>query len=364
MKRICSVSLVCALAVVGPVGCGGEADQDSSCELERPDTGDAFENLSDYCFFDGDPASHQPNDGVVAYDITAELYSDQSRKQRFIVLPDGESIGFDAEERWEWPDDTIIVKTFYYPHDERDLEAGRQILETRLLIKRDGQWEAESYIWNDDQSDARHDNLGQRVDVEFIDEDGDHVEIDYRIPNKNQCTTCHNQDGDMVPLGPRTRQLTEPYQRDDSRPAQLVDFADRDMFDESIPPLDELPSMTDPHDEDADTEDRARAYLDANCAHCHGAEGRAGSSNLHLNYDEDSERKLGVCKTPVAAGSAAGNRSHDIVPGKPDESIFIYRMESSDPEVKMPELPITTVDEAGVQLVRDWIAGMEPVGCD
>ena len=353
-----------ALSLLLFAACGDEEEQqEPECELTFDD-GQAFDTLSEYCFFQGALADHEPTDGVVPYDVTSELYSDHSWKRRFIALPEGEQIGFHPTDIWDWPDGAVLIKTFYYPHDVRSPEAGEQILETRLLVKRDGDWEPEVYVWDDDQQEAHRFNIGDRVAVSFIDDQGDEVDIDYRIPERAMCADCHVQDGDTVPLGPRTRQLLTPYQRDESLPPQVEFLADQGMFDASIPDISELEGMPDPHDEDEPLEDRARSYLDANCAHCHSPGGRASTSNLHLEYTETNERRLGLCKTPVAAGPAAGGRNYDIVPGEPDESIMVYRMESTDPEIKMPELPITTVDEFGVDLVRQWITAMEPADCN
>ena len=47
---------------------------------------------------------------------------------------------------------------------------------------------------------------------------------------------------------------------------------------------------------------------------------------------------MGVCKPPVAAGGGAGDRLYSIVPGKPAESILVYRMQSAKPDEMMPEL--------------------------
>jgi hypothetical protein len=38
-------------------------------------------------------------------------------------------------------------------------------------------------------------------------------------------------------------------------------------------------------------------------------------------------------------------------------------MASTDPEIKMPELPNLRSDAAGVALIAEWIAGMSPAGC-
>lgn len=357
-----------AFSVLLCAACGGEeppVEEEPPCEVQLADEdGQPFETLSEYCFFRGSPSDHEPSDGVFAYDVTAELYSDRSKKRRFIVLPEGQTIGFDAEDRWSWPVGTILVKTFYYPLDETDPDTEEQVLETRLLIHDEEGWDSQIYIWDEEQKDAHRNNVGTRVDVTFTDADGELVEIDYRIPNRNQCSSCHGQDGEVIPIGPRTRQMTLPYQGAEGEPSQLEVMDTLDMFDQPLPDVTTLPAVVDPRDEEASTEARARAYLDANCAHCHNPEGRASSSGLFYDIDITHPTELGICKTPVAAGSGSGGHSYDIVPGHPEDSIVIYRMESTDPSIKMPELPITTVHEFGVDLVSQWIAEMEPPGCD
>ena len=104
--------------------------------------------------------------------------------------------------------------------------------------------------------------------------------------------------------------------------------------------------------------DRARAYLEINCAHCHSADGPAKTSGLMLDYHETNPAALGVGKAPVAAGRGSGGRFYGIVPGKPDASIMVYRMEATDPELMMPEMGRKQTHEEGVALVREWIAGM------
>ena len=80
-------------------------------------------------------------------------------------------------------------------------------------------------------------------------------------------------------------------------------------------------------------ENRAKAYLDANCAHCHSAQGSAKNSGLYLNYHQKDRRKRGILKPPIAAGKGSGDFKYDIVPGHPEESIFIYRVGSNDPAI-------------------------------
>ena len=112
----------------------------------------------------------------------------------------------------------------------------------------------------------------------------------------------------------------------------------------------------------ASLEERSRAYLDSNCAHCHNAAGAADTSGLHLNIDAPLDQYFGICKSPVAVGRGSGDRPYDIYPGQPDDSILIYRMQHTDPAIAMPELGRSTVHTEGVALLSDWIASL-PGSC-
>ncbi|MBL0967083.1 MAG: hypothetical protein IBJ05_09720, partial [Blastomonas sp.] len=104
---------------------------------------------------------------------------------------------------------------------------------------------------------------------------------------------------------------------------------------------------------------RARAYLMVNCAHCHNPKGSASNSGLFLNYGAAADRTTtGVYKRPVAAGRGSGGREFAILPGQPDQSIMIHRMASTEPGVAMPEVGRSMVHEEGVALIRAWISSL------
>jgi uncharacterized repeat protein (TIGR03806 family) len=355
-----------ALIAAVAFGCGpteqnannGE-QQPPPCELNLPADGEPYDRLSEYCFFRGDPEAHETSEGVVAYNVSTKLYADESDKYRFIALPDGETIAYDDEQMWEFPDGAILIKTFYYPVDERDRSLGDKLIETRLLMKQDGEWNSQIYVWNPEQTDATRDMLGSTIDIDWIDENGETRQQKYSIPSWTACKNCHGQNDVLMPLGPRTRQLNKMNNYHGKQANQLVHMEKLGFLDTDIGDPSELPALIDPKDESHPLDKRARTYLEGNCAHCHRPEGSAANTGLYLNIEEENRRALGVCKSPISAGTGAGGRAFDIYPGKPEESIMVYRMESTDAEIKMPELPTRTVDEFGVDIVTQWILEME-----
>ncbi len=314
-------------------------------------TDGAPERLSEWGLF-ADGLSQTPADGVLPYTVVSPLFSDYAAKHRFIRVPEGTTAGFTADGAWDFPEGTVLVKTFAFLADRRDPDAGERIIETRLLVLEEGRWNPYVYLWDGD--DAFLNQVGARVDVDWIHDDGAPRSLTYRVPNAAQCANCHGGLGDVLPLGPRTLQMDHS--------GQLEELAAAGLFAEALPA--ERDALVDPEDLAATLDERARAYLHANCGHCHRDQGSAGQSGLWLTADVTEALQLGVCKRPVAAGSAAGGRTFDIVPGAPDESVMVYRMESDEAGIKMPELPSQLVHPEGVALIREWIAAMEPAGCD
>jgi hypothetical protein len=108
----------------------------------------------------------------------------------------------------------------------------------------------------------------------------------------------------------------------------------------------------------ASLDDRALAYLNMQCGHCHNPEGAADTSGLILDSSQSLAINRGVCKPPVAAGGGAGDLRYAIVPGQPEESILLYRMRSDKPDEMMPELGRSLIHSEGVDLISRWIEEM------
>jgi uncharacterized repeat protein (TIGR03806 family) len=316
------------------------------------------EKLSEYGFFEGDMNIQKPVKGVMPYALNAPLFSDYAHKLRFVKLPDTQAVIYNADSVFQFPKGTAIIKTFYYKNDERNDKKGRRIIETRVLLHEENGWVSLPYIWNDAQTDAMLEVTGSTTKVAWRDAQGVKKEIDYTVPNMNQCKGCHEKNGVMTPIGPSARQLNGDFKYENGIENQLNRWKNAQIL-RGLEDVKNAPKIADYEDATASLDARARAYLDINCAHCHNKTGPAQTSGLFLDWHTTDSTAYGFYKTPVAAGRGSGNLNYDIVPSKPQESILVYRMESKDPGVMMPELGRSTQHTEGVKLIKEWIKSMK-----
>lgn len=315
-------------------------------------------SLSEYNFFKEPIAKHIPNENVLPYSLPTPLFSDYSYKARFIVLPDNKKANYIDENNIEFPLGTTIIKTFYYPQDFKYPENNWTLIETRLLINTPEGWIGYPYIWNTEQTDAYLEIAGGRKDVSWTNSKGRSHSINYKIPNFNMCKDCHVKNNIVQPIGPKPRNLNTVNTYDNTSQNQLEKMIAHNMI-ENVPDLDSIVSTAEWDNDEFSLNDRAMAYLDINCAHCHNHQGPASTSGLFLDYHETDRKKLGIYKSPIAAGRGSGGLLFNIVPGKPDESIFIFRMESTDPGILMPESGRQIVHQEGVELIKEWIKSIK-----
>lgn len=334
-----------------------ELAQTQEIETEEADGLYPYKWLSTYAFFEGDISNLNPARDLIFYKPSSSLFTDYAHKTRFIQFPEGGKTEL-VNGEFDFPEGTILIKNFYYPLDFQKPDGERRIIETRLLILEESGWEAYPYIWNEEQTNAQLKVIGGQKEVHFKDLEGKDQVVDYLIPNRNQCKTCHNKNEEMAPIGVQVKHLNNDLDFQSQHGNQLEFWSQAGKL-EGFEGKEHYPSLINYENESLPLDERAMAYLDINCSHCHRAEGPASTSGLFLTYNEKEPMKLGINKTPVAAGIGAGSHKFDVVPGKPEESIVIHRMNSTDVGVAMPELGRTTIHKEGVALIREWIKSLE-----
>ena len=310
--------------------------------------------LSEYGFF-LNTKDQTTVPGVLPYELITSLFSDYADKHRFVYVPKGKIAAYQKNSVFSFPVGSVLIKTFSYePINNQRSE--RHLIETRLLIRKDSGWDALTYVWDEEGQEASLALAGKTVKANYISNDGRQLDIRYRVPNKNQCKECHLENESIVPIGPKPRNLNRDYNYLEGTMNQLEKWMSV-KFIESYP--EKINSVVDFMDSSEPINDRARAYLDINCGHCHAPEGSASNSGLYLDLLETREKQLGVFKGPVATGRGSGGLDYSIVPGHPDESILLYRMISDAPDIMMPESGRSVMHKEAVDIIYQWIEEME-----
>ncbi|AMV40264.1 PQQ-dependent sugar dehydrogenase [Planctomyces sp. SH-PL62] len=312
--------------------------------------------LSETGLFASTPA-RTPAPGAVPYDVNSPLWSDGALKERFLVVPGLEKIEYAETNGWTFPDRTVLVKTFLYDlsGDGRDIPAP---VETRLLVKEQGEWVGYTYAWNDERTDAAlvdKSGLDRTFDV-VAGNGGKRAQV-WRYPSRAECMVCHSRASNFV-LGPSTPQMNREYDHG-SGPEDQIDRLQRLGYFANDPPARaERARLADPRDPAAPLDARARAYLHANCASCH-VEAGGGNAAIDLSAGAPPHR-LGIDMTPRQDALATPG-AKILAPGDPDGSTLLSRMAFRG-SGQMPPLATDQVDEDAVAMLREWIARLPGSG--
>ncbi|PHR92805.1 MAG: hypothetical protein COA69_05610 [Robiginitomaculum sp.] len=329
------------------------------------------------------------NENVLPFDLNSPLFTDYAHKLRTVWMPEGVSANYTQNDALDFPVGTIISKTFYYPRLEGDTRdslavvrtddygrdykntgldlagldlANVRLMETRIIAHREEGWIALPYVWNEAQTEAVLKRAGDLKNLNLVNAaDGVHTPFPYIIPNSNQCAGCHGTNSntrEIKPIGPKARHLNKNYAYADGIQNQLAKFTKAGYLT-GLPPMGEVAKTANWQDMTLSLQERARGYLDINCAHCHSTVGPADTSGLHLEPSTKYGSYLGVCKVSVSAGAGTGGFLYDIDPGHADTSIIPFRMNSIDPGIMMPELGRSTIHAEGVALINAWITQLD-----
>lgn len=291
---------------------------------------------------------------LLPYDLVQPFWSDGAIKTRFVAMPDAK-VAFSPTGEWRFPPGTVFVKTFELPTDAANQNLKRR-LETRLLVvDRNGGVYGVTYKWRADLSDAELvAPEGLHEDITIRDSNGSHAQSWY-YPSRSDCLVCHNSHTNGV-LGPKTRQMNRDlHYADGSTENQLRRWNRLGLFDTTLDEKDiaSFPTLAHSDDTSRSIEDRARSWLDANCAHCHRPGGTV--ANFDARYETPlAEQQL--IDGPVLIDENI-DRARVISPHDPWRSVALLRVETNS-DIRMPPLARNTVDTQGAKLLRDWIASL------
>lgn len=305
-------------------------------------------------------AEQAPAPGVVPYSITASPWADHATGQRFVAVPDQLSINT-AGAKWEFPKNSVLVKTLSLDMYEGD-QSSRRKVETQILHYDGIEWMPYTYQWNDEQTDATLVGAAgaeQTFEVDDSNAPGGKRVQNWRFAGRAECQRCHNKWSGPA-LAFNRLQLDKTH--GDLAGSQLDAFAQMQLFDK---PVDmkklaankDFGPLADPYDANNNVEVRARSYLQVNCAHCHRM--HAGGAVLsHMHFDLPLEKTNMIGARP-SQGTFGIHDARVIAPGDPLRSVLLFRMAKLGGG-RMPHIGSAEVDRAAVGLMFDWIQQMSP----
>ena len=306
----------------------------------------------------------QTNDGIIPYAPGAKLWSDGTLKERYIALPDLDTMGYREDAGWDFPENSAVIKNFVMPLDERDPGGPSVRLETRLLFRKDSQWHGFSYEWNDEQTDANLLWTSKTKTVSITDGNGEPVSFEYLYPSRSQCVQCHTNAANGA-LGLNTAQMNVDFEYPASGIAdnQLRTYDHISLFSQPLPDIpDNLPRMPDYLDPSAALHDRARAYLAANCSMCHRP-GAPAPTALDLRWGIAEEQMNAIDVSP-GNGDLGIEDAKIVSTTSVDQSVLLHRIGLRDKLYQMPPLGTSRVDTDGYSLLSDWVLGFQGPGVE
>ena len=285
------------------------------------------------------PASPtQAASGLIPYAPNAPFYSDDAVKNRWLALPDGQRIVVNAENDFEFPSGSVLMKNF---------SLGTTLVETRLFMRHnDGNWAGYTYEWNASGTDATRVVGGKTVQV---------AGQTWEFPSEEQCLQCHSAASGRS-LGLEIGQLNGDFGYPTGRTAnQLITLNGIDTLTPALTQTPaQLPVIPDPFGSAA-LGQRARAYLHTNCSNCHRPSGPA-PSDLDFRYTT-ALASTNACDITPTLGNLGITDARIIAPGSAARSVAVARVNRVGTDA-MPPLARHKIDTAGVQLLTTWVNGL------
>ena len=298
---------------------------------------------------------HETDPALIPYSVNAPLWSDGADKERFIALPGESKIDFSDSRGWNFPEGTVLVKTFFVASPARR----PQRIETRLLTRQIGKWVGYSYLWNNEQSDADLVPAGgtdREYDVWDNTAPDKKRKQKWHYPSRTECMVCHSRAANFA-LGLNVLQMNKVHNYGDVQDNQLRTLEHIGVFSKELPKAPtEYPHLVDPYDAREDLDKRARSYLHANCAICH-VEAGGGNAKIDLEFGTAIDKmRLFDIKPSHHTYDIADARL--IAPGDPDRSVLLERLRRRG-DGQMPPLASARTDTVALEMLRQWVKQMK-----
>lgn len=306
---------------------------------------------------------HTPASGVIPFAVNGQQWLDGATAEHWAAFPGASAATLHTEGtpipgmvywhsfRMHFPKDAVLLRT---------MSLGGRRVETQLLHYDGVDWRGYTFAWRDDQADA--DLVSAHGDEKEVrDADSKRARV-WQFLSRTQCLLCHNNQSEYA-LAFLSEQLNRPGI--DGR-NQLVSLTDQGYIrrvgkdDKPLPPFDAASAarehhVGDPADPAQPLEARARGYLHANCGHCHFEHG-GGTTALRLQFSVPNAEMKAIGVRPTR-GDFGLPDACIIKPGEPWASTLYYRMAKFGRD-HMPHVGAEYPDEAGLQLIEDWIIGL------
>ena len=322
-------------------------------------TGGAIPTLLSQTGVFSDTPAMTPVASLIPYAPNVQLFSDNAQKVRYFSIPNtgspytpSEQIAYAPTNTWSFPSGTVFVKTFELQTNTSDPNSLLR-LETRLLVRdTNGAVYGVTYKWRSDYSDADLLSTSQTQAVPIQTTNGLYTNLWY-YPSPSDCLQCHTAVANYV-LGVNARQLngTITYSNgvtdNQLRALNRTGLLYPAINEAQITNIEQLSALT---NLSASYVQRARSYLDANCAQCH----QPGGTGITFDARYDTPlTNQNIINTP--AQFTLGYDNMDIV--TPDDvwrSSIYDRMNVVNPTIQMPPLARNLIDTNAVQVMADWI---------
>ncbi|MEM7784963.1 MAG: PQQ-dependent sugar dehydrogenase [Planctomycetota bacterium] len=305
----------------------------------------------------------EPAPGVIPYSINSHHWSDHTESKQWFALPGHEKLGIYKREKYDhgevkglfdFPKGTVFAKTVTYRSDVGDPESEKR-LETQILHRLDKDWRAYNYIWNEDQTDAiLQENEAIYRDLEIKDPDSpDGIRHQKWLhASRDQCMMCHIWRSGSI-NGFKPAQVNRRHEGESIN--QLAKFEKMSLTKLELPRRKPAVSK---NDLNGTLEERALRYLDQNCGHCHRPGGGGSAAfNLLASVTDPDQRNLFI---DASQGDFGIENAKVVDPGHPEKSVLLYRI-AKNGSGRMPKFGNDLIDQEGIQLIRDWIASLDPV---